>query len=304
VLDTGVDETHPDFAGRIVDEHCFCRNSDGSGCCPNGMKEQSGEGAAKDDHGHGSNVAGIVGSRGVVSSVGVAPGVNYVVVKVLDRLNRFASTAQVLSGLDWLIDTHPEVKAVNMSLGTDALFPSYCDSTFAYTIALASAINSLRAAGALTIVSSGNDSSPGSMEAPACVQNAISVGAVYDSNVGPSSIFCFDATTAADKITCFTNSNSTLDMLAPGAPITSDYLNGGTSTFYGTSQAAPHITGSVAILLQVRPLLTPDEIEAVLKSTGKPILDTRNGVTTPRLDVFAAVNAVVSPQKRHRAAQH
>ncbi|HJT18745.1 MAG TPA: S8 family serine peptidase, partial [Thermoanaerobaculia bacterium] len=37
VLDSGIDESHPDFAGRIVDEQCFCRNSDGSGCCPNGQ---------------------------------------------------------------------------------------------------------------------------------------------------------------------------------------------------------------------------------------------------------------------------
>jgi subtilisin family serine protease len=304
VLDTGVDETHPDLAGRIVDEHCFCRNSDGSGCCPNGQPEQSGGGAAKDDHGHGSNVAGIVGSRGVVSSVGVAPGVNYVVVKVLDRFNRFASTVQVLSALDWLIDTHLEVRAINMSLGTDALFDSYCDSRTAYTAAFSSAINTLRAGGALSVVSSGNDASTNGMEAPACVQNAISVGAVYDSDVGPSNVFCPDATTAADKITCFSNSNSTLDLLAPGAPITSDYLNGGLSTFYGTSQAAPHVTGSVAILLEVRPSLTPDAIEAVLKSNGKPILDMRNGVTTPRIDLFASVNAAATPPKRHRAAQH
>ena len=304
VLDTGVDETHPDLVGRIVDEHCFCFNSDGSGCCPNGLTEQGGAGSAKDDHGHGSNVAGIVGSRGVVSSVGVAPGVNYVVVKVLDRFNRFVSTVQVLNGLDWLIDTHPEVRAINMSLGTDALFDSYCDTRTAYTEAFASAINTLRAGGALSVVSSGNDSSTNGMEAPACVQNALSVGAVWDSNVGPKNVFCPEATTAADKITCFSNSNATLDMLAPGAPITSDYLDGGLSTFYGTSQAAPHVTGSVAILLEVDPSLKPDDIESVLKSSGKPILDMRNGVTTPRLDIFAAVNAVAPKQKRHRAAQH
>ena len=298
LLDTGIDETHPDLAGRIVDEHCFCFNSDGSGCCPNGQIEQSGPGAAKDDHGHGSNVAGIIGSRGIVSSVGVAPGVNYVVVKVLDRNNRFLSTVQVLNALDWLIDTHPEVRAINMSLGTDALFAGYCDSSTAYTQAFASAINTLRSGGALSVVSSGNDSSANGMEAPACIHAAISVGAVYDSNFGPSGFFCTDATTAADKITCFTNSNSTLDMLAPGAAITSDYLNGGLSTFYGTSQAAPHVTGSIAILLEVRPSLTLDDIENVMKATGKPIFDMRNGVTTPRLDLFGAVTAV---RPRHRA---
>jgi subtilisin family serine protease len=304
VLDTGVDETHPDLAGGIVDEQCFCRNFDGSGCCPNGQTSQAGAGAAKDDHGHGSNVAGIIGSRGVVSSVGVAPGVNYVVVKVLDSSNRFASTSQVISALDWLIDHHPEVRAVNMSLGTDALFAGYCDSVNASTMAFASAINTLRSGGTLTVVSSGNEASATGMESPACIQNAISVGAVYDANVGPVSFNCTDATTTADQITCFTNSNSTLDMLAPGAIITSDWLRGGLSSFRGTSQAAPHVTGSVAILLEVQPALKPDDIETVLKATGKPILDVRNGVVIPRLDLFAAVLASLPARPRHRAAQH
>ena len=305
VMDTGVDETHPDLAGRIVGEQCFCFNVDGSGCCPNGQTSQSGAGAAADDHGHGSNVAGIVGSRGVVSSVGVAPGVNFVVVKVLDRDNRFQTVSQVISGLDWLIDNHPDISAINMSLGTDALFPTYCDSATAYTEILASAINTLRSRGTLTVVSSGNDASTNAMEAPACVQNAISVGAVYDANVGATSIFgCMDATTTADQIPCFSNSNSTLDLLAPGAVITSDWLHAGLSNFSGTSQAAPHVTGSVAILIEAQPSLKPDDIEMLLKATGKPIFDRRNGVTTPRVDVFAAVSAALPRHSRHRAVQH
>lgn len=305
VLDTGIDETHPDLAGRIVDEHCFCFNSDGTGCCPNGQTEQAGPGSAADDHGHGSNVCGIVGSRGIVSSVGVAPGVSFVVVKVLDRNNRFASTVQVISALDWLIDHHPEVRAVNMSLGTDALFATRCDTSTGYTEAFASAINTLRGRGTLTMVSSGNDASATRMEAPACVDAAISVGAVYDANLGSVTVFsCTDATTAPDKITCFTNSNATLDLLAPGAVITSDWILGGTSSFYGTSQAAPHVTGSVALLLEARPSLQPDEIEALLKSTGKPILDSRNGVVTPRINVFNAVSTLTPPRPRHRAVEH
>ena len=305
ILDTGVDESHPDLVGRIVDEQCFCRNSNGTGCCPNGQTTQSGTGAAADDHGHGSNVAGIVGSRGVVSPVGVAPGVNFVAVKVLDRNNRFFSVSQVISALDWLIDHHPEVRAINMSLGTDALFSTACDTTASFTIAFANAINTLRDRGALTFVSSGNDASSVGMEAPACIANAISVGAVYDSNLGSVTAFsCIDTTTSADQITCFTNSNSTLDLLAPGAIITSDWLGGGLSNFFGTSQAAPHATGSAAVLMEVRPSLTPDEIEALLKSKGKSILDPRNGVVTPRIDLWLAVSALVSPPQRQRAAHH
>ena len=306
ILDSGVDESHPDLAGRIADEQCFCQNSDGSGCCPNGQTVQAGAGAAADDHGHGSNVIGIVGSRGVVAHTGVAPGSNLVVVKVLDRNGRFQSSQQVISGLDWLIDNHPEVRVVNMSLVTDAMFTGACDSTSSFTMAFAAAINTLRQRGTITFVCSGNNASPTMMTAPACVDKAVSVGAVYDSDVGSrSSLGCADPTTAADQITCFSNSNSTLDLLAPGAVITSDWLHGGLSDFWGTSQASPHAAGSAAVLLEVKPSLTPDQIEALLKSTGKPILDPRNGVVAPRVDLLAAVSALLpAPETRHRAVRH
>jgi subtilisin family serine protease len=306
ILDSGVDESHPDLAGRIVDEQCFCRNSDGSGCCPNGQTVQAGGGAAADDHGHGTNVAGIIGSRGVVAHTGVAPGTNLVVIKVLDRNGRFQTASQVISGLDWLIENHPEVRVVNMSLVTDALFEGACDSTVSFTIAFAAAINTLRQRGTITFACSGNNASPTMMSAPACVDSAVSVGAVYDSSVGPFSFFgCFDPTTAADQITCFSNSNATLDLLAPGAIITSDGLHGGLVNFWGTSQASPHAAGSAAVLLEVRPSLTPDQIESVLKSTGKPILDPRNGVVAPRIDLLAAVNTLLpAPETRRRAVRH
>ena len=303
ILDSGIDETHPDLAGRIADEACFCRNADGAGCCPNGETTQSGSGAAADDHGHGSNVAGIVASRGVVAPVGVAPEVTLVVVKVLDSNNRFGSTSQVISGLDWLIDHHPEVRVLNMSLATDALFSGFCDSTNAFTAAFASAINTLRSRGTIAFVCSGNDRSSTMMAAPACASNAVSVGAVYDSNVGPfARLGCSDAATATDQITCFSNSNSTLDLLAPGAVITSDYLRGGRSSFFGTSQASPHAAGAAAVLLQINPDLAPDDVERLLKTTGKPILDPRNGITAARVDLLAAAQALLGP--RRRAVHH
>lgn len=306
ILDSGIDETHPDLQGALVDEACFCRNSDGSGCCPGGATQQLGPGAAADDHGHGSNVAGIVASRGSVAGVGVAPGAKLVIVKVLDRNEAFSGTSQVLSALDWIIENHPEVHVINMSLGTNAIFAGYCDSAAAFTIALASAINTLRRNGASTFVASGNDRSTTSMEAPACVQGAISVGAVWKADVGAQNLTffnCTDATTMADQVTCFSNSNSTLDLLAPGAPIISDWLRGGRSIFWGTSQASAHCAGAAALLLQIDPLLTVDEVEQTLKNTGKPVTDPRNGVMAPRIDVAAAVAAVPRPSRR-RAAHH
>lgn len=307
VLDSGVDEKHPDLSDHIADEQCFCRKSDGSGCCPNAQTAQSGYGAASDDNGHGTNVCGILASKGIVSSPGVAPDARLVVVKVLDASNAFSSSSQVISGLDWLIDNHPEVRAVNMSLLTSQLFPSYCDTSTASTIAFAQAIATLRARGALVFACSGNEGSSTQMGAPACVQDAISVGAVYDSAFGRFdwSGHCSSATTAADQIACFSNSNATLDLLGPGAEITSDGMGGGLSTYHGTSQATPHATAAAAVLFAIAPASAPSAIEALLKSTGKRISDPRNGVTAPRVDLLAAVLALLAsqtPAHHHRAA--
>jgi subtilisin family serine protease len=302
VLDSGADLTHPDLRDAITAEACFCGS-----CCPAGGSTQFGAGAGRDENGHGTNVAGIVASRGIVSSKGVAPGAKLVIVRVLDRNGSFASTSQVVSGLDWILTQHPEVKVVNMSLLTNALFGGYCDNAAAFTMAFASVIDQLHAAGVTVFACSGNGSQTVQMPAPACIFNAVSVGAVWKADVGPVSIFsCSDATTAADQITCFSNTNTTLDLLAPGAPITSDGLSGGRSTYYGTSQATPHAAGAAAVLLAINPTLTPNDVEHILENSGKPILDPRTGTFFPRIDLAAAVQAVPKPAHgpRRRAVRH
>ncbi|HXE74301.1 MAG TPA: S8 family serine peptidase [Candidatus Xenobia bacterium] len=291
VLDSGYDTDHPDLSDDLLDQHCFCTLAGGGGCCPNGQTEQAGPGSAEDDSGHGTNVSGIITSKGTVSSVGVAPDAQVVAVKVLDSNNGFSSSSQVISGLDWVITNHPGVKAVNMSLGTFALFTGACDNATSFTLAFAQAINTLRANGALSFVSSGNNGSSTQMQAPACIANVVAVAAVWDANVGSQTQFsCTDMTTAADKITCFSNTSSALDLLAPGALITSTGIGGGTSTFRGTSQAAPHAAGAAALLWDARPELTPDQVEALFKVTGISVMDPDNGLSFPRIDVLAALN--------------
>lgn len=289
VLDSGLDTTHPDLADDLLAEQCFCANPDGTGCCPNGSTVQSGPGSAEDDHGHGTNVTGIVASNGYLASTGVAPEAKIVAVKVLDRFNRFVSSAQVLSGLNWLIVNRPEVRVVNMSLGTSALFSGACDEATAFTLAFADAINTLKTRGVMVFAASLNNGSATLMSAPACVANAVSVGAVYTADIGPFSFgaTCRDAATAVDQVTCFTNSNSTLDLLAPGAPIRSTGLRGGTSIFIGTSQASPHAAAAAALLLQADPALTPEQIETKLKVTGVSVTDAKNGLSFPRIDLLS-----------------
>jgi subtilisin family serine protease len=305
VLDSGIDETHPDLKDALVDEQCFCTNTDGSGCCPNRQTTQRGFGAAVDEYGHGTNVTGIIASRGTVTPIGLAPGVRVIAVRVLDSHNLFSSSAQVLSGMDWVASNHPEARVANMSLFTSALFTGYCDNATAFTIAFGRAIAALRSNGTLVFACSGNSASSTSVGAPACNQQAISVGAVYDQNFGPATAFsCTDAVTSADQIACFSNSNSTLDLLGPGVRIRSTGLGGATSTYTGTSQATPHAAALAAILFGINPSLTADDVESILKFTGKPLVDARNGVMTPRIDALAAVLAVVNHRPKRRAVSH
>jgi len=291
ILDTGVDTHHPDIRDSLIAEQCFCTSPSGAGCCPNGSTQQSGAGAAEDDHGHGTNVTGIITSDGRVAPMGIAPDAQVIVVKVLDKTGAGTSTS-ILSGLDFIINQHPEVKVVNLSLGLANLFSGSCDSAASFTTAFAAAVNTLRGRGAVFFASSGNNGSTSQIAVPACIGNAIAVGAVYKADAGTISFGCTDATTAADRIPCFSNSDSQVDVLAPGAPVTSAGIGGGVSTFVGTSQACPVAAGVAALMLSAHPGLGPDALEAALKNTGVTVVDARNGLSFRRIDAKGAVDAV------------
>ena len=212
------------------------------------------------------------------------------ILKVLDGSGAFSSTAQIVSGFDYILTSRPDVKVVNMSLGTSILFSGPCDNDQSFTMAFAQAINNLKARGTVTFASSLNNGSPSQIGLPACVQAAIAVGAVYDANIGTVSFGCTDSTTAADRVACFSNSNAVVDLLAPGAAITAAGRGGGTSTFLGTSQACTHAAGAAALLLSSKPTLSPDQIEAAFKNTGVNITDPKNGLSFKRIDVKAALD--------------
>lgn len=294
VIDSGIDTNHPDLSDSLIDESCFCSGS--GGCCPGGGTTATGAGSAEDDNGHGTNVTGIVTSNGGVTPLGGAPDADIIAVKVLDAGNSFCCASDVVAGMDWVLNNHPETDVVNMSLGTFALFTGDCDGANAFTMAFATAVNALTANGTAVFVSSGNQASGTSMAAPACIANAISVGAVYDSNIGSISVLgCTDSTTAADQVTCFTNTNSSTDLCAPGAPTTSTGVGGGTSTYYGTSQASPLAAACAATLREFDPTLTPAEIEAALEASPVLVTNATNGLSFPRLDCLDALSSLAPP---------
>ncbi|MEQ1513787.1 MAG: S8 family serine peptidase [Lysobacteraceae bacterium] len=283
IVDTGIDTDHIDLRARIVGQQCFC--TVGTGCCPNGGNSQSGAGAAEDDHGHGTNVAGIIGGDGTVAPQGALPAVSLVSVKVIDRNNRFNSTSDVIAALDWLAGQHPDIDAVNLSLGTDALFAGDCDNTAAWTQALAVAVANLNALGAVVTASSGNQGNLAGMSAPACIRNVVSNAATWDVSGGATTFLgCTESATAPRQPTCFSNRSVSTDLFAAGAFVRATGFNGATSTFGGTSQAAPMAAACAVALKQAAPASTVTQRMTAMTLSPTRIQDTATGRSYPFLD--------------------
>ena len=273
VLDSGTDHTLSDFGN----------------CTSPGVPEScrvivnfdiAADDGVLDDNGHGTNVAAIV--AGVASNVQIAS---------LDvgGAGGIISSSDVIAGIDWAISNRDvyNIAAINMSLGSSNTFTSPCSFGNPYR----SAIDNARNAGLVVVASSGNDGESNGIASPACTPGVISVGAVYDAAGGSiswgSPVTCTDSSRVADQITCFTNSDTFLSMLAPGALITA-----GGNTYGGTSQAAPHVAGAAAVLKSAYPTQSVTELEAKLLTSSTQITDSRNGVTSPRLDLLEALGAV------------
>ncbi len=228
--------------------------------------------------GHGTVVAEVV-SR-------VAPDAKLVSLDVA-AANNTASDAVLIEALNWVLERQQQnvydFAAVNVSLGHGQYFTA-CDSD-----QLALPIASLRSAGILTVVASGNNGYSGSTASPACISTTVSVGAVYDGSGLPYNATCTDSNVFADNVTCFTNMADFLTMLAPGANLIPSF---DPQHYYaGTSFSAPHVAGAIAVIAAAQPELTPDEIVARLTDTGKPVSVTRDTVTyqKTRLDLDAAL---------------
>ncbi|MBI3560651.1 MAG: S8 family serine peptidase [Gammaproteobacteria bacterium] len=234
-----------------------------------------------DDSGHGTNVSGIV--------AGVAPGAGLAVLDIFNGAT--AVTSDVLAGINWAIANQVayNIVAINLSLGDGGNYTTPCNSsvTNPFVVPFANA----NAAGIAVVVANGNNGYSAGINLPACTPGAISVGAVYDANVGPQSYSnCTDASTTADQVTCFSNSAGYHTLWAPGAVITAANYSAS-----GTSQATPHVAGTVALLRSAYPSENLSSLQARLLQSRKLITDARNGTIKPRLDVLDAVGAVNNP---------
>ncbi len=270
VLDSGVATTHPDLAPAIVHQHHILGNL-----------SDVGDGA-EDGHGHGTNVAGIVVSRGTVAPRGVAPGASLIAIKVLDNSNR-GFISDWAAGVEYVVNLQEAgtftVDAINMSLVSDATFSSTCDASYtAFENACKAAVEQ----GIAVFASSGNTGHLSKLTSPACLSSVIAVGSTAD--------------TLPNRVSSFTSRSSDLDLLAPGDAITSTGISGTTSTYAGTSQACPHAVALTCLLRELMPNLSPQLILGVLEATGVEVNDAASGMNFRRIDAQAAVSMLQLPK--------
>lgn len=306
VLDTGIDSNHPDLFDDLVAQHCFCDTHPSphvGGCCAGGRGEST---SAEDDEGHGTSVSGIITSSGAVAAVGVAPDAEIVAVKVLSSTGS-GDFSDIAAALDWILTEREvidgpveDVRIVNMSLSDGGEYSNASASPCAGTNT-ANAIVALHAAGVAVFGASGNDGHDDGISFPACVEQAISVGGVYDASLGSVSwcgnascttTLCTDNPTAADAFVCHSNSDELLDLLAPNYRTVTSKVGGGSVAFGGTSASSPYAAGEAALLLDVDSTLTPEEIRTLLTNHGPQVINPDNGLSFPRTNVGAAVESI------------
>ncbi len=311
ILDSGVDKNHPFLRGKVVSEACYSGSDPkSSSLCPGGVEESTSPGSGVPcsvmdlpDCVHGTHVAGIAGGKGIQFS-GVARDARIISIQVFSKFEPpdcsdedepdepclRTSTRDNISGLERVLElsTRFDIAAVNMSLGSDA-FPGNCDLFFP---AQKAAIDNLRAVGIATIAISGNKESPRGISAPACISSAVSVGSTDDGSASDDG----SSKTTKDVVSDFSNSSSSLDLLAPGRWITSSIpVENGFFPLSGTSMAAPHVAGAWAVLKSKAPNASVQQVLSALTRTGLPITDPRNNVTRPRIQIGAALNSLTPP---------
>lgn len=254
--------------------------------------------------GHGTHIAGIIGSNGASSGgtfKGVAPEVNLINLRVADYNGR-AFESDMVDALQWIYDHHKayNIRVVNVSMNS-ATAQSY------HTSPLDAALEILWFNGIVVIVSAGNNGGaattgvvPGVLYPPANDPFVITVGASDDMGT---------PYTRDDILTPFSAYGVTEDgfwkpeLVAPGAHIINllagpdctiavqhpeALYGGGFLRLSGTSMAAGVASGAVALLLQARPNLNPDQVKWALMHSATPLRHTGAGAGI--LNVWAAIN--------------
>ncbi|PZG13743.1 S8 family serine peptidase [Nonomuraea aridisoli] len=290
VLDTGIDAAHPDLAGKLATTDASDPKHPGGWIefDPSGMPVPS---EPHDSSFHGTHVAGtIAGGDASGTQIGVAPDAELMAALVIP--GGTGTLAQVIAGMQWAIapyaaDGSPAgepADVVSMSLGAEGYSDEFIEP-----------VRNIIKAGAFPAFAAGNDCVEGQSNSPGNVYESVAVGATdADDNVADFS--CGGVVQRGDWFSAppeWPDSYVVPDVSAPGVDVVSSLPNGEYGSLNGTSMATPHVSGTVALMLQARPGLTVEAAEEILAGTS--VSDDRYGprpnprVGQGRIDAYAAV---------------
>ena len=264
IIDSGVNANHPELQDALL---------------PGGFKDfvEPTNTEPIDETGHGTHVAGTILGR----TIGIAKDAKLIVARVFNKEGE-ASDDGLLAAGQWILEKKPQV--VNNSWGGNR------DDSFYDDI-----VKKWKAAGIVPIFSAGNTGSynaggEGSIGSPASLEDSFSVGALTkDDKLAKFSL------RGPSKLT----NKFKPEISAPGVNILSADYKGGYVLKTGTSMAAPHVSGAVALILEANRNLTVDKVEEILKTTATPLTDDHY-ISSPnmgygygKLNVFKAVEAAL-----------
>ena len=264
IIDSGVNANHPELQNALL---------------PGGFKDfvEPTNTEPKDETGHGTHVAGTILGR----TIGIAKDAKLIVARVFNKEGE-ASDEGLLAAGQWILEKKPQV--VNNSWGGNR------DDSFYDDI-----VKKWKAAGIVPIFSSGNTGEynaggEGSIGSPGSLEDSFSVGAL----------------TKDDRLAKFSlrgpskhTNKFKPEISAPGVNILSADYKGGYVLKTGTSMAAPHVSGAVALILEANRKLSVDRVEEILKTTATPLTDDHY-ISSPnmgygygKLNVYKAVEAAL-----------
>lgn len=278
-IDTGVDASNPDLAGKVVAWHDFV----GSSATP------------MDDNGHGTHTAGtIAGGSAGGAPIGVAPDARLVVAKAM-AANGVGSGSALLAAAEWMTDpdgnpaTADQPGIVNNSWSASTANDTWFRPMIRRWLEL----------GIVPVFAAGNvGPDAGSIGSPAGYPEAVAVGALDTDDSVPS--FSSRGPIVWQNPDGLGPAAGTVlakpDLAAPGVGITSS-VGSGYLTYSGTSMASPHVAGVAALVRQANPALSAAAVADILRDTavdvGAPGPDPASGAG--RVDALRAVEAAAGP---------
>ncbi|MDR4434367.1 serine protease Isp [Bacillus tequilensis] len=212
VLDTGCDTSHPDLKNQIIGGKNFTDDDGGK------------DDVISDYNGHGTHVAGTIAANDSNGGIaGVAPEASLLIVKVLGGENGSGQYEWIINGINYAVEQKADI--ISMSLGGPSDVPE-----------LKEAVQNAVKNGVLVVCAAGNegdgDERTEELSYPAAYNEVIAVGSV----------------SVARKLSEFSNANKEIDLVAPGENILSTLPNKKYGKLTGTSMAAPHVSGALALI--------------------------------------------------------